>query len=69
MDFADFLLGMPQQATIKYVSATCRMRGRRLSAYFQDDWRDSGNLTFNLGVRYELIWPNLETTGRWSTST
>ena len=31
----------------------------------QDDWRKTGKLTFNLGVRYELIWPFFERSGRW----
>ncbi|HEX5214655.1 MAG TPA: hypothetical protein VFV98_04290, partial [Vicinamibacterales bacterium] len=64
MDFADFLLGMPQQATIQYLGNQVSQRGRSLSAFLQDDWRKNGNLTFNLGVRYELIWPTLETTGQ-----
>ena len=54
---------MPQQASINYGPGNVRMRGRGLSAYFQDDWRFRGNLTFNVGVRYELIWPYLETHG------
>ena len=62
-DFADFLLGMPQQASINYGPGLVRMRGRGLSAYVQDDWRVRGNLTVNLGLRYELIWPYLETNG------
>jgi trimeric autotransporter adhesin len=62
-DFADFLLGMPQQASINYGPGNVRMRGRGLSAYFQDDWRVRGNLTLNVGIRYELIWPYLETNG------
>ena len=30
----------------------------------QDDWRKSAKLTFNLGLRYELIWPFYETIGQ-----
>jgi hypothetical protein len=63
LDFADFLLGLPQQASIQYGPGEVRMRGRALAAYFQDDWRARGNLTINLGVRYELVWPYLETHG------
>ena len=37
------------------VLATCGCPARSLSAYVQDDWRRSDTLTFNLGVRYELI--------------
>jgi trimeric autotransporter adhesin len=61
LDFADFLLGLPQQASIQFGPGNVRMRGRSLSAFVQDDWRFRSNITFNLGVRYELIWPYLET--------
>ena len=64
LDFADFLLGMPQQATVQYGPGNVRMSGKSLSAYWQDDWRKSGTLTFNLGVRYEMIWPFYEHSGQ-----
>lgn len=63
-DFADFLLGMPQQATVQYGPGEVKMRGRSFSLYVQDDWRKSANLTFNLGLRYELILPFVEANGR-----
>lgn len=63
LDFADFLLGMPQQATVQYGPGNIRMTGRSMSLFFQDDWRRSSRLTFNLGVRYELIWPFVERSG------
>ena len=63
LDFADFLLGLPQQASIQYGPGNVRLRGRSFSAFFQDDWRPRGNLTVSLGVRYELVWPYLETHG------
>ncbi len=63
-DFADFLLGMPQQATVQYGPGDVKMRGRSFSLYVQDDWRRSANLTFNLGIRYELILPFVETNGQ-----
>ena len=64
LDFADFLLGMPQQASVQYGPGNVRMSGKSLSAYWQDDWRKSNKLTFNLGVRYELIWPFYERRGQ-----
>jgi hypothetical protein len=64
LDFADFLLGMPQQASVQYGPGNVRMSGRSMSAYWQDDWRKSNKLTFNLGVRYELIWPFYERDGQ-----
>jgi hypothetical protein len=30
----------------------------------QDNWRKSGTLTFNLGLRYELLWPFFERNGQ-----
>ena len=63
LDFADFLLGMPQQATVQYGPGTVRMSAHSMSAYWQDDWRKSSKLTFNLGMRYELITPFYERGG------
>ncbi len=60
LDFADFLLGLPQQATLQYGPDDVKLRGKSLSLYLQDDWRKSSKLTFNLGVRYELLWPYVE---------
>jgi hypothetical protein len=63
-DFADFLLGLPQQATVNYGPGEVSLRGRSMSLYVQDDWRKSANLTLNLGIRYELVLPFVETNGR-----
>jgi hypothetical protein len=63
LDFADFLLGLPQQATVQYGPGNVRMTGKSMSLFFQDDWRKSSKLTLNLGVRYELIWPFVERGG------
>lgn len=64
LDFADFLLGLPQRATVQYGPGTVQTRGRSMSLFLQDDWRKSAKLTLNLGVRYELIWPFTEADGR-----
>ena len=63
-DFADFLLGMPQQASIQYGPGTERFRSQSVNAYFQDDWRLSSNLTLNVGVRYEYQSPYSEADNR-----
>jgi len=62
-DFADFLLGMPQQATIAYGPGETTLTGRDLGVFLQDEWRARGNLTFNLGVRWDLRFPFVEEHG------
>jgi trimeric autotransporter adhesin len=64
LDFADFLLGLPQSVTQQYGPANVRLRGKSGSLFFQDDWRFNSKLTFNLGVRYELIYPFTEVNGQ-----
>ena len=66
-DFADFLLGLPQQASVQYGPGTVPLRGRETSVFVQDDWRPRANLTFNLGLRYEVIWPFVEADGHLVT--
>jgi hypothetical protein len=63
LDFADFLLGLPQQATAQYVGDVT-LRGQSFSLFAQDDWRLRGDLTLNFGVRYEVVRPYTEASGR-----
>ena len=60
LDFADFLFGLPQQASLQYGPGNVELHGRSMSLFAQDDWRKTNTLTFNLGVRYELLWPFTE---------
>ncbi len=55
-DFADFLLGLPQSASIRYGESTY-LRQNTWNAYAMDDWKLGPNLTLSLGVRYELFFP------------
>lgn len=65
-DFADFLLGFPQTANIRYGNADNYFRGWSLSLFTQDDWRINANLSINAGVRYEFTNPTYEKYGRAS---
>ena len=60
--FADFLLGIPQQAALQ-VGGTTQLRGRSFDAYIEDNWQKSSKLTFNLGLRYELVMPYTDANG------
>jgi hypothetical protein len=63
LDFADFLLGRPQQATVQYGPGRVRYSSRSTNLFLQDDWRIRANLTLNLGLRYEFISPFREENG------
>lgn len=63
-DFADFLLGLPQQSSLRYGSVDNYLRASQVSTYLQDEWRVRPNLTLNLGVRYEIFFPYTEKYGR-----
>ncbi|HET9272601.1 MAG TPA: TonB-dependent receptor, partial [Vicinamibacterales bacterium] len=63
LDFADFLLGMAQQASVGYGAGDVELRGTAFNLFAQDDWRARPNLTFNLGVRYEVQLPFTEANG------
>jgi hypothetical protein len=55
-DFADFLLGMPQSASIQY-SPAMYFTQNVWTGYALDDWKVGANLTVSLGVRYEFFAP------------
>jgi trimeric autotransporter adhesin len=61
LDFADFLLGLPQQASVQFGPGRIRFRSRSWSVFLQDDWRLNGTVTLNAGLRYEYISPFEET--------
>ncbi len=62
-DFADFLYGLPQSASIRFGSSAMYFRGSVYSAYGQDDWRVASNLSITLGLRYEYFTPVQEKYG------
>jgi hypothetical protein len=62
-DFADFLLGLPQQASVQYGPGDVTLKGKSLALYTNDDYRVNGRVTLQLGIRYELLWPFIERSG------
>jgi hypothetical protein len=63
-DFADFLIGLPQQTSLQLGTNSYDFRANSYDAYVQDDWRIRSNLTLNLGVRYEYNGPYTEAQNR-----
>jgi trimeric autotransporter adhesin len=63
-DFADFLLGLPQQSSIQSGTSTYGFRANSWDVYVEDNWRATANLTLNLGLRYEYTSPFSEKDNR-----
>ena len=56
-DLADFLLGKPGTATIRYGNPSLYFRGSTADIYIQDDWRLSSRLSVAVGVRWDYQTP------------
>ena len=67
LDFADFLIGLPQQSTVQYGPGTERFRSTSWDLFLQDDWRATDKLTVNAGLRYEYFSPLSEAGNRLVT--
>ena len=65
--FADFLLGEPFTASRVVGKGVETGRSWWHGYYFQDDWKVTRNLTFNIGMRYEYISPLVDVLNRRST--
>jgi hypothetical protein len=67
-DFADFLLGLPQQTLLQRAAQpgdnNYHFRGNSWDLYVQDEWKLRGNLTLNIGLRYEYVSPFTELNDR-----
>ncbi len=64
LDFADFLLGIPDTSSIAFGNADKYFRESVYDAFVNDDWRIGPGLTLNAGVRWEYGAPITELYGR-----
>ncbi len=62
--FADFLLGIPDNAALAFGNADKYLRATGYDAYIADDWRVNSALTLNANIRYEYNGPVSELYGR-----
>ncbi len=63
-DFAGFLLGVPDTASIAFGNADKYLRAAIDEVFANDDWRVNPSLTINVGVRWEYWAPVQEKYGR-----
>jgi hypothetical protein len=64
LDFADFLLGVPDAASVAFGNADKYFRGSLFDGFFNDNWRINSALTLTAGVRWEYATPLTELYGR-----
>ena len=58
---ADYMLGVPRTSITPEGVPITAARQWRTAEYFQDNWRMNDRLTLNLGVRYEIYAPPVDT--------
>ena len=63
LDFADFLLGLPQSSSVQFGGDSEYFRQNAWDAYANDDWRVNSSLTLMFGLRYEYYSPLAEKYG------
>jgi hypothetical protein len=59
-DLADFLLGTPDVATVRYGNPSLYFRGSLFDVYMQDDWRLNSRVSLTFGVRWDYQSPVTE---------
>jgi hypothetical protein len=63
---ASLLIGFPQGGSGYGIDVAVTTQNFAHAWYFQDNWRPTGRLTINLGLRYELTLPRTERYNRMS---
>jgi hypothetical protein len=62
--FADLLMADPSAYAVQTAPYLLRLQNYQISAYGQDDWRVTPNLTLNLGLRWEYFGKPADRYGR-----
>ena len=65
LDFASFLLGLPNNTLSPEGEPQTFPRATRMGAYFGDDWKVTPRLTVNLGLRWDYIGVPIDAKGLW----
>ena len=65
--FGDFLLGMPNPSYFAVIGPQMDARSVHWGVYGQDTWQVNTHLTLNLGLRWELLPPFVESNGDIAT--
>ena len=60
LDFADFLLGLPQSSSIRFGASNTYFRSSVFNVFLMEDWRLRSGFSLNLGLRYEYLQPFYE---------